>query len=198
MLSGREIYRLVEPAEITPDKHELAARLGGYCSVAGDGIEGYVSEISGIMTPKYSAVRVPVCYPRSGVVSVGGIDIASAALIKNLDGAREAYLLAVTLGIEVDRYLKRLSVSGGAGHYIADGVASALAEALCDLANGELMRGATLTGRFSPGYGDVPLDIQGAILSLMSARELLGITLTDSNLMIPTKSITAIVGIKNG
>ena len=55
----------------------------------------------------------------------------------------------------------------------------------------------TLTNRCSPGYGDLPLSLQPHLLSALNANKLLHITLSDTLLMIPQKSITAIVGIRS-
>jgi len=50
--------------------------------------------------------------------------------------------------------------------------------------------------RFSPGFGDFGLEHQKAILDLVNAERLLGITVNKSYMMSPMKSVTAIMGIK--
>lgn len=52
-----------------------------------------------------------------------------------------------------------------------------------------------LTSRYSPGYGDLPLDVQKEFLSLLGAEKSIGLTSTPSSILIPRKSVTAIVGI---
>ena len=84
----------------------------------------------------------------------------------------------------------------GAERFVVDGYASALVESLCDFAENEIFGDAPRCKRFSPGYGDLPLDIQGELLSALSAENLLGITLTEKKMMIPAKSVTAIIGCK--
>ena len=189
------IFREVSPLEIKIDSRELSARLGGYCTACGDIAGGDIAEILKLASPKYAAVLCDVEYEDDAVV-IDGKRIYSEALKKNLGGAKSAYIIAVTLGIEVDRYLKRQSVASPARHFIADGAASALAEALADICEAEISKNTKLRPRFSPGYADLPLSVQSFILSRLSADKLLGITLTDSYLMVPTKSITAIIGIK--
>jgi hypothetical protein len=186
------IYREIEPKMLVPDERELSARLGGGCMMlpADESLE----EIYGIMRPRYSAVRVPVTYV-DGAALLDGYRIESAGLIKNLSGAGEAYLIAVTLGSEVDAYLYRLGFLSGARRFAADAVASALAEALICLADGELSREMCCRPRFSPGYGDLPLSYQRVLLERVNAESLLGIRLTDTGFMLPSKSITAIMGI---
>jgi cobalamin-dependent methionine synthase I len=102
--------------------------------------------------------------------------------------------MAVTLGVGIDMLLRRKSVTSPSEHFVCDGVASALAEAAADEAERIFLEGGGHRPRFSPGYGDLPLTIQRDVLSLCDAERLLGIRLTDTLLMIPTKSITAIIG----
>lgn len=153
-----------------------------------------LEELYEIMRPRYSAVRVPVSYEDSAVL-IDGYRIESEGLMKNLSGAAEAYLIAVTLGTEVDTYLHRLGFLSGARRFAADAVASALAEALVCLADRELSCSLDCRPRFSPGYGDLPLSYQQVLLERVNAESLLGIRLTDTSFMLPSKSITAIMGI---
>ena len=80
--------------------------------------------------------------------------------------------------------------------FVYDAVGSALAESVCDEAEKMIKKNLKCRPRFSPGYGDFPLSVQRDVLSLVNAERLVGITLTDTNLMLPQKSITAILGIR--
>ena len=186
------LYREIEPERLVPDERELAARLGGGCMMLS--ADESLEELYEIMRPRYSAVRVPVSYEDSAVL-IDGYRIESEGLMKNLSGAAEAYLIAVTLGTEVDTYLHRLGFLSGARHFAADAVASALAEALVCLADRELSCSLDCRPRFSPGYGDLPLSYQEVLLERVNGESLLGIRLTDTSFMLPSKSITAIMGI---
>ncbi|MBQ8583085.1 MAG: hypothetical protein IJ488_00545 [Clostridia bacterium] len=186
------LYREIEPKRLVPDERELAARLGGGCMMLS--ADESLEELYEIMRPRYSAVRVPVSYEDSAVL-IDGYRIESEGLMKNLSGAAEAYLIAVTLGTEVDTYLHRLGFLSGARRFAADAVASALAEALVCLADRELSCSLDCRPRFSPGYGDLPLSYQEVLLERVNGESLLGIRLTDTSFMLPSKSITAIMGI---
>ena len=186
------LYREIEPKRLVPDERELAARLGGGCMMLS--ADESLEELYEIMRPRYSAVRVPVSYEDSAVL-IDGYRIESEGLMKNLSGAAEAYLIAVTLGTEVDTYLHRLGFLSGARRFAADAVASALAEALVCLADRELSCSLDCRPRFSPGYGDLPLSYQEVLLERVNGENLLGIRLTDTSFMLPSKSITAIMGI---
>ena len=110
------------------------------------------------------------------------LELPGDDIARHLRGAVEVTLFAVTLGLGVDRELRRLSLTD------PDRME---AQVRSDAA----ARGLFCSWRFSPGYGDLPLDVQPALLAVLDATRRLGITLTPSNLMVPTKSVTAIVGL---
>ena len=178
---------------LCPDPIELRARLMSRLPV--EGTEKYQAALRDAIRCRYSFQKVPI--RREGeTLNLGFGDFKSKSLSKWISGCEEAFVFAVTLGIEVDRLLMRLSATDAAGHFITDAFASALADAACDRAVEELAAGYCCTGRYSPGYGDLSLDLQEPLLRFLQGREL-GITLTKNRLMVPTKSITAIMGIKN-
>ena len=178
-----------------PEIHggELSARLkmpqGCELSI----LEKCIYEVRGAASPKASAAEVEISVS-GDEVKIGGIEVRSRNLAKNLEGCTRATVMAVTLGVGVDMLLRRKSVTSPSEHFVCDGVASALAEAAADMAEEFFMGECTHRPRFSPGYGDLSLDIQRDVLSVCDAEKLLGIKLTDTLLMIPTKSITAIIG----
>ena len=123
-----------------------------------------------------------------------GHDIAS-----HLSDASEVVLLAVTIGADIDRELRLLSLTDPLGQVIFDAVATAIVERAADAAEAHARsyiaeQALFPSWRFSPGYGDLPLECQADVLAALDATRQLGITLTTSNLMLPTKSVTAIVG----
>ena len=78
----------------------------------------------------------------------------------------------------------------------ADALASASAEAWCARVNALLPAdGLYLRPRFSPGYGDLPLDFQRTLLGVLDSQRKAGISLSESLLMVPQKSVSAIVGL---
>ena len=83
---------------------------------------------------------------------------------------------------------------------IFDACGSAWVESGCDAAEAEIaarFKGRYLTDRFSPGYGDLPLSLQPAVLAALDAEKRLGIHLSDSFLMTPSKSVTAVIGVSD-
>ena len=129
--------------------------------------------------------------PVGAALPLPGDDIAA-----HLCGCDKVLLLAVTLGHAVERELHRLSADPTAALYF-DAACSLLTEAAADAAQAEMLSDIsnTLRFRYSPGYGDLPLSVQPALLSVLDASRHIGLTLTDSDLLLPRKSITGIVGI---
>jgi hypothetical protein len=110
----------------------------------------------------------------------------------------EAALMACTLGAQFDAMLLREQARDMSRAAILDACGSAYVEAGCDEAERELaarLPGRFLTDRFSPGYGDLPLDIQRAVGAALNMEKLLGLHVTDSLMLNPVKSVTAVIGI---
>lgn len=137
-------------------------------------------------------LRLPVAV-EGGTLHFGEVfSVQSNALAKNLDGCREAVLFCATLGAQVDRAIlaNRLHPAQA---MVWDAAGTAGIEQLCDDFCASLPR--PQRPRFSPGYGDLPLETQRPLLRLLDAEKQLGVRLTDSLLMTPCKSVTAFVGL---
>lgn len=151
----------------------------------------------------YAVAELKAVYRKSSVTFKGDNvigfdfgDIESESLCKNLAGCKNAYVFAATAGQGVDRSIKRFSLSSEAESMIFSCIASSGVEGWCDYVNCELSKNHKLRPRFSPGYGDVPLSVQPDILSFLDATRKIGISLTQSLMMVPVKSVTAIIGIE--
>ena len=152
--------------------------------------------------PRAAITAFPVRETRPDAVVLDGcaLSLTGHDIATHLADATEVVLLAATLGADVDRELRRLSLTDALGQVILDSAATALAERAADAAEAHARayaadQGSFASRRFSPGYGDLPLSVQPAFLATLDATRQLGITLTPSHLMVPTKSVTAIVGI---
>lgn len=115
-----------------------------------------------------------------------------------LDGCDRAALLVCTLGAAFEREAEAFRHRDAADMLLFDGCGSALVEQGCDDAACMLQNtlpGVFLTDRFSPGYGDLPLTLQQPILAATDAARRLGVTANESSLLIPQKTVTAIIGL---
>ena len=125
----------------------------------------------------------------------------SEDLKKNLSGCRAVIIFAATIGAGIDRLIRRYERTRPATGIILQGAGAERVEALCNLFNDEVSAAAKKAGfnthpRYSPGYGDLSIEVQPHLLQLLDAEKRLGITLGASYLMSPSKSVTAIIGIE--
>ena len=124
--------------------------------------------------------------------------LAGQDLRKLLRESTDLVLFAATLGTEVELLLRRAQLRDMAEAVILDACADCAIENVCDNFCGDLaaqVAPAHLTDRFSPGYGDLPLEHQRVLFDALNVTRRIGVTLTESGLMLPQKSVTAILGI---
>lgn len=124
----------------------------------------------------------------------------SEDLKKNLTGCKAVIFFAATIGAGIDMLIRRYERTSPAKGLIFQGMGAERVEALCDKFNADVEMAANDSGlktrpRYSPGYGDLTIEVQPQLLGLVDAQKRLGITLNDSYLMSPSKSVTAIIGI---
>ena len=187
-------YHDIDKRKIAISDNELSARLGRRCSHTDPELYRVLEALLQIAEPRYAATRVKISHT-GGAIDLGFATVQSASLVKNLADSSESFIFVVTLGIEVDRLLMRLSKTSRAEAFIFDAVASALAEAACDVAEEEIKGDAVCRPRFSPGYGDLSLALEREIFAFLDCPRRIGVSLTEGLLMVPTKSVCAIVGI---
>lgn len=180
---------------LTLSPTELQARLKCPPEQVRELLDIWVPRIRSAAVCRVCAVETEVS--RNNGLCLGPMATDSRGLTAVLNGCNRAILFAATLGSGVDRLLMQSALRSPAHQYIADAAASALIEALCDRAEEDLCGMRPHTHRFSPGYGDLPLQLQPALLRLLDAQRHIGVALTDSLLMTPTKSVTAIIGLRN-
>ena len=128
------------------------------------------------------------------------LPVESRALARHLAGCPAAYLVCGTVGAELDALQRRVAVTSGVDALIVQAIGAAAIEAWMDAVEGEirleLAPGEELVSRFSPGYGDLPLASQRTILTILDTPRKIGVSLTDTLLMVPSKSVSAIVGVR--
>lgn len=121
---------------------------------------------------------------------------ASQNLKKNLDGCKKIVLFAATAGIEFDRLIKKFERVSPVKALWYQSIGSAYVESVCNIFCEETEKEFGKTRhRVSPGYGDIPLEMQRDIFSALECEKNIGVTLNESLFMTPSKSVTAIIGI---
>lgn len=127
----------------------------------------------------------------------------SKNLASNLHQCSKVVLLAATLGIEADKLMQKYELLNMAKASMVQSCGAACIEAYCNILQENICEDASkhfgkklyLRPRFSPGYGDLAIENQKQIFSMLECTKRAGITLTDSLLMYPTKSVTAFIGL---
>lgn len=120
------------------------------------------------------------------------------SMAAHLAGCGRAIVLAATLGDAADRLLRLWQLQDMEMAVVIDACLTAAIEGYADeVQEGLAGQYGPLTPRFSPGYGDFPLEVQRELLHCLDATRRIGLTLTQSLLMVPTKSITAVMGLAN-
>ena len=117
-------------------------------------------------------------------------------------GESDVIFLCGTIGAEFDAWQRRLSVLSAADALLSQQIGLAAVEKVMDEleerareeveGNREEGTGNRLKPRRSPGYGDLPLALSRTILAELDAPRKIGVSITDSNLLVPSKSVTAI------
>ena len=163
-------------------------------------IEACVRELERAAVPKSIYKEYPLSFYGEEGIDCCAFQTCSKALKKNLKDCQSVLLFGATLGTGVDLLLHRYNRLQMSKAVVLQAAAAAMLEDYCDQMNEELEKkyeekGLYLRPRFSPGYGDFSLECQPALLGCLEAGKRIGITLTDSLLMAPSKSVTAVIGI---
>ncbi len=138
-----------------------------------------------------------------------GIGLAGSSLVLAgqdiaclLQNCRECLLLAASLSGGVDELIRRAEIRDISRALLLDACASAAVENLCEQLQSQLRQqfmaqGLYLTARFSPGYGDLPLACQPQFCATLDTVRSIGLTVSRSGLLLPRKSVTAVIGLSS-
>ena len=193
------LIELSDPKQISLDKKEVLRYLGIKSSNAE--IEKMIEQIAPSVYDSVSFKAIYTCVDinvTEECVDMGFTCVNSKALAKNLKDCKSMYVFAATLGIDNDRAIDREFKLDKSKASIFDCISTALIESFCDYVNNVLAEGKKLCPRFSPGYGDFSITHQKDVICMLDANKKIGIVLNDSYMMKPYKSVTAVIGIKQG
>ncbi len=176
-LNRGEVLRYLGGNKVEPDE-KMNALL--------DKCEEKILSVSAV---KYLYKQIPI--------EEGGL-LKGEDIKKHLKGCESAVILCATVGNPVDKLIRSASVEDMSEAVVLDAMASAAVEQVCDKLDDIIAAenpGKYLTHRFSPGYGDYPIELQKLFLQLLDAPRKIGLCASGSSLLTPTKSVTAIIGI---
>lgn len=148
-------------------------------------------------------IQYKVCYTilplevKDNICQLGGFEFNSSKLASNLSGCKEALVFAASLGVEFDRLLAKYSRLSPAKALILQAFGAERIEALCDSFCDDITKELSCSSRprFSPGYGDLELSAQKDLFYILDCQKKIGISLNQSLLISPSKSVTAIMGL---
>lgn len=190
---------------LEPDRREIARYLG-YRRAEPDAavrkeIDDCVRQLQQKVTPRFIYKKYPLSIAGETipVIKAAGLEIRSRNLARNLRGCTMLYFMAATLGPAPDRLVQRASVTAMSRALIYQAAEAAMIETWCDevcriIAADAKKDNLYCRPRFSPGYGDVPLDLQKEFERILHMSKEIGVCLTDTLLMTPSKSVTAFIG----
>ena len=183
------------------DKQEILRYLGAESSVPSLDplIQRAEQEVIRASRPKSIYQLFPLMVNQDSV-TLAGTCLESRTLSDHLRGCHKAFLFAFTLGPGVDALIRRYELMNMPMVPVLQACAAAYTEEQADFAQKEMerfagQRGWFLRPRYSPGYGDFSLSYQKFFFNTLEISKRIGVTLTSSYLMLPMKSITAIVGV---
>ncbi len=196
---------------IYEDKNRIKISKSEVCRYMGYKAADIINPLDKLITDNIQrvaqALKCKACYDifpvqaeSDGNLNLTFMSAKSKNLAKALCKCSEFILFTATIGIEIDRIIAKASRLSPTDALIFQAAGAAAIEDWCDIIceNFRLdfeKRGKYLTPRFSPGYGDFPLSAQKEIFRALECPKKIGVSLTDSLMMVPSKSVSAIIGI---
>ena len=192
-------------AECRVDRDE-AMRYLGYSgqelgSEVATRVEAGLARCDEVGRPAWCCREFPVEVRGEVAVLVGAaLELPIGSTLAWLVRARSVVALCCTIGAAFDQEARWLAVVDAAEALVFDAAGSSLVEECADECERVIGARAVADGLFtgqrtSPGYGDFSLEFSGEIVKVLDATRLLGVSVLESGLLVPQKSVTAIVGL---
>lgn len=177
------------------NKQECVRYLGGAKVQMNSAMEQLLdvcqAEVISISQPKYLYKEIPL----DSEILQQGEDIKN-----HLSGCNKAIVMCATLGVNMDNHIRKAQLTDMAKAVVLDSFGSVAIEQVCtqvDEIIAKKYKGNFLTFRFSPGYGDFPIEMQQPILQILDAQRKIGLCTNENYLLTPVKSVTAVLGVSD-
>jgi len=200
-------YHIEDSFKLSNVNIKEVLRYAGFSGQPNLGSEEMMSILNETVDEALNCFAYNVCFRRYPVTWNGSkvnllFETDSVKLSNCLRGSSEVIMMAATVGHSIDRLIARNQRVNMTKTLFLQALGAERVEALCDtfcddIKNEVSHEGLILTPRFSPGYGDLPLEVQNDFFRLLDCNRKIGISLNESLLMSPSKSVTAIFGLKN-
>lgn len=183
------------------DKNEVLKYMGVRVSdeKTDELVEACINECekSQIFAPAVCYSVFDICIDDTAV-DIGAFKIKSRSLSSHLEGCDKAVVFAATVGIGIDRLIEKYSWLSPSKALCFGSIGAQRIEDLCDTFCADIKNdfpACIHTSRFSPGYGDLDISLQTDIFRVLDCPKKIGLSLCDSFIMTPSKSVTAIIGL---
>ena len=168
------------------------------------GVKGNAEDVESLLDEclgETGGLIYKICYAefpiiKGDLLDLGFTKIHSDTAEKGLCGCDSVIIFGATVGIAIDRLIAKYLVLSPAKALLFQAIGAERIESLCDLFCSDMARDRAIRPRFSPGYGDLPLEVQKDIFAVLGCEKHIGVTLNGSLLMSPSKSVTAMFGVK--
>ncbi|RCW47739.1 MULTISPECIES: vitamin B12 dependent-methionine synthase activation domain-containing protein [unclassified Halanaerobium] len=159
------------------------------------------AEVKDLIDFRYLYKKFPIEISQKGIKLLNTtLTLKGKSIKKHLKKSPEIYLMAVTLGVQIDKKISLYDKTSVTKAVIFDACATAAVEEGCDKVEAEIKRKAfndgykDITFRYSPGYGDLSIEVQKELLRILNAPKKIGLTVSKYNMLQPNKSVTAVIG----
>jgi hypothetical protein len=188
------------------DKQEIRRYLGYGNKIADNQTETLIDSCLSASEQHIQFLHVHRTFPlrlekSSVIVEAENFALEGESIRNHLAKSSYCVVMAATLGPKMDQLIRYIGRTDLSEAVVMDAVATTIIEAFCDKIEESIRQqakkdGLYATHRFSPGYGDFPLTIQSSLLRVLDAQRSIGLTTTENMILIPRKSVTAIIGLQ--
>lgn len=186
-LNRKEALRYMGQADMTCDERMEAL------------MERCEKQLLSVIKPRYVYKGFDICENEEGIALDGTALVLKGNDIKNhLKGCEKAVLMCATLSADVDRVIRVAQLKDVLEALALDCLASTAVEQLCDKVEMQIREHFAdyeMTWRYGIGYGDFPISQQKEFLNVLNAQKIIGLNVTDSFILTPRKSVTAVIGL---
>ena len=178
----KEILRYANCKDLTPELEKL--------------LNECIEEVKNNISYKVCYCILPINI-KDSTIDFSAFKVNSEKLALNLKNCEESIIFGATLGTELDRLIMKYGKLSPTKALFFQAIGATQIETLCDEFCKDIKTelNVNFKPRFSAGFGDLDLTYQKDIFKILDCSKKIGLTLNDSLLMSPTKSVTAFVGV---
>jgi small nuclear ribonucleoprotein (snRNP)-like protein len=186
------------------DKGEVIRYLGGKNKKIDEQmnsiIDECIEEAKQYIKEKYTYKNFDLDKTKDGIVVKGTkLVLEGENIKKHLMNSDSCAIMVATVGVIIENKIRYYEKTNLTKAMILDSCATVAVEELCDEVEGKIkeeakLRGLGITYRYSPGYGDLSINVQKEIANIVGAYKYVGVTVTENSLLLPRKTVTAIIG----